>query len=96
MYIDGEPESAKGVLADNKSDWTPEWEGKVGAGSMLQLKFGSESYTGAIDEIVLFGRALSGDEVKELGNGWENLGKATAVEAQGKLATTWATLKSTR
>ena len=96
MYINGEPESAKGVLADNSSDWAPEWGGTVSAGEMLQLKFGPESFMGAIDEITLFGRALSGDEVKELGNGWENLGKTTAVDAQGKLATTWANLKSAR
>ena len=71
MYVDGEPESQHGALADNKGDWKPEWGGKVQAGQVLQLKFGSESFTGGIDEIVILSRALEADEIKQLLNGWD-------------------------
>ncbi len=85
MYVDGEPESKKGALSDAKADWKPEWNGKVAAGEQLQLKFGPESFTGGIDEIVILSRALEADEIQQLLNGWED---AFAVEPEGKLATT--------
>ena len=44
-----------------------------------------------IDEVYFWERAISEDEVKELAGG-AVLG-AVAVEAQGKLATTWAHIK---
>lgn len=93
MYVNGEPESAEGALADNKGPWEPEWGGKVQAGQVLQLKFGPESFTGAIDEIVILSRALEADEIDQLLNGWD---EAFDVEAQGKLATTWSRLKTSR
>ncbi len=93
MYIDGEPESEKGALDAGKNNWTPEWGGKVQAGSMLQLKFGSETYHGGIDEIVLLNRALEAAEIKQLLNGWED---AFDVEPEGKLATTWGRIKINR
>ncbi|MCG9127592.1 LamG domain-containing protein [Candidatus Poribacteria bacterium] len=93
MYIDGEPDSENGALADNKGDWEPEWGGKVQAGQVLQLKFGPESFTGGIDEIVILSRALEADEIKQLLNGWD---EAFDVEPQDKLATTWSRIKSTR
>jgi hypothetical protein len=76
MYINGEPESENGdVLDANGNVWDPKWGGLLGAGSsLLQLKYGPESYTGAMDEVVILNRALSGDEIKELMNGWSNLG----------------------
>ena len=92
MYVDGEPESAKGALSDAGADWTPEWGGAVGTpGDSLQLKYASESLTGAIDEIVLFNRALSEAEVKALMNGFSNL---TAVDVMGKLSITWGHIKA--
>ncbi len=94
MYVDGEPESAKGALRDNKADWDPKWSGDVAAGQTLQLKFGSETYHGAIDEIVIASRALEADEIKQLMAGWDQA--FTPVEPQGKLATTWSRLKASR
>ncbi|MDE0325278.1 MAG: hypothetical protein OXN27_15285 [Candidatus Poribacteria bacterium] len=44
-----------------------------------------------IDEVYFSERALSEDEVKELADG--ALLGAVDVEAQGKLATTWAHIK---
>ena len=93
MYVDGEPESKKGALDAGKGDWKPEWGGKVAAGQVLQLKFGPESFTGGIDEIVILSRALEADEIAQLLNGWED---AFAVEPEGKLATTWGRVKAAR
>ena len=93
MYVDGEPESKKGALSSNKADWKPEWNGKVNPGETLQLKFGPEQFTGGIDEIVLLSRALEADEIQQLLNGWD---EAFAVELEGKLATTWARVKTAR
>ena len=45
-----------------------------------------------IDEIYFWDRALSADEVEELAGG-ARVGGTVAVEAQGKLATTWAHIK---
>ena len=44
-----------------------------------------------IDEVYFWERALSDDEVAELAGG--ALLGAVSVEAQGKLATTWAHIK---
>ncbi len=93
MYVDGEPESKKGALSDANAAWKPEWNGKVAAGEMLQLKFGPESFTGGIDEIVILSRALEQDEIQQLLNGWD---EAFAVEAEGKLTTTWGRVKAAR
>lgn len=79
--------------SDAKADWKPEWNGKVAAGEQLQLKFGPESFTGGIDEIVILSRALEADEIQQLLNGWED---AFAVEPEGKLATTWGRVKAAR
>lgn len=74
LYINGIPESQFGALADNGTEWIPNWTGALQNGEMLQLKFGAESYTGAIDDIVLLNRALSGDEILQLAqSGWAAL-----------------------
>lgn len=93
MYVDGEPESSKGALSADKADWKPKWGGDVAPGQVLQLKFGPEQFTGGIDEIVLLSRALDGDEIKQLLNGWD---EAFSVEPEGKLASTWGQLKASR
>ena len=91
MYVDGKPESKKGALDAGGADWKPEWGGAIQPGSTLQLKFGSESFTGGIDEIVICNRALDADEIGQLLNGWAD---AFAVAPQSKLATTWSRIKS--
>ncbi len=93
MYVDGEPESEIGALDAGKNAWKPQWGGKVAAGQVLQLKFGPESYTGAIDEIVILSRALEQEEIQQLLNGWD---EAFDVEPEGKLSTTWARVKALR
>ena len=93
MYVDGEPESKQGALSADKAAWKPEWNGDVTPGETLQLKFGPEQFTGGIDEVVILSRALEQDEVQQLLNGWAD---AFDVEPEGKLATTWARVKTAR
>ena len=45
-------------------------------------------FDGAIDNVAIYLRALSKNEVKD------NYAEAAAVEAPGKLAVTWGTLKT--
>ena len=47
--------------------------------------------TGLLDEFYIFGRALSENEINKLKDG-----KFLAVEPEGKLATTWSSIKSHR
>ena len=91
LYIDGVPEAE--LLTDGGADTDGAWGGTLAkTANPLQLKFGPESYTGAIDEIVLFSRALSEDEIRSLAEkGWVG---ALDVEPRGKLATAWAALKT--
>ena len=91
MYINGEPESKKGALNSGGAAWKPQWGGPIQPGSTLQLKYGPEPYTGGIDEIVLFNRALAEDEIKQLLLGWAD---AFPVHKQGKMAVTWGEVKS--
>ena len=93
MYVNGEPESKKGALSANKADWKPEWNGDVAVGQTLQLKFGPEQFTGGIDEVIILSRALEADEITQIMNGWD---EAFDVEPEGKLATTWARVKTAR
>ena len=73
LYINGLPESSLGALDAGGADWTPDWSGQVGAGDPLQLKFGPESLTGAIDEVMILNRALAAGEIAQLLQGWDTL-----------------------
>ena len=60
-------------------------------GDPLSLgKYGAETYIGGIDEVFIYDRALSTEELKELLKGFES---AFSVDPSEKLATKWATLK---
>jgi hypothetical protein len=39
----------------------------------MQLKYGSESFTGAMDEVMIFNRALSNEEIFQVMQGWSSL-----------------------
>ena len=70
----------------------PERPVELGVGRQVGGNAGNDFWLdGMIDEIYFWERALSEDEVKELAGG--ALLGAVAVEAQGKLATTWAHIK---
>lgn len=89
MYINGVEEEE--LKTDGNANFNGEWAGKIGTpADALQLKYASESYTGAMDEIVIFSRALSADEIKQLTKGWKN---ALAVGSKDKLPVTWGNLK---
>ena len=53
-------------------------------------KFGGETYVCGMDEVFLYDRALSVDELKAMMKGFS---LATAVDSRDKLATCWASLK---
>ncbi len=90
LYINGVEE--KELKTDGNANFNGEWAGKIGTpGDILQLKYGSESYTGGMDEIVLFSRALSADEIKQLLKGWKS---AMLVKPKDKLSITWGSIKS--
>lgn len=52
------------------------------------------SWEGIIDEVVIIGKALSEEEIKQLIN--EGVSGILAIESRGKLMTTWAYLKGCR
>lgn len=89
LYINGVPE--KELLTDGNAAFDGKWSGDIGTpADALQLKFASETLIGGMDEIILFSRALTDSEIKEL-----MVGALTtaAVDANVKLATTWAAIK---
>lgn len=90
LYINGEPE--KELYSDGKAKIDGKFAGKIQTpADQLQLKYGSETYTGGMDEIIIFSRALSASEIKQLMKGWK---KAIAVGSNDKLAITWGAIKS--
>lgn len=65
---------------------------EIGVGRQVGGNAGNDYWIdGMIDEVYFWDRAITEDEVRELAGG-AVLG-AVAVEAQGKLATTWANVK---
>lgn len=92
LYINGEEEAD--LRTDVNAAFNGEWTGAVGTpADQLQLKYGSEVYIGAMDEIILFSRALSQEEIISLNEGWQSA-LSTSVDGDNKLATTWGTMKS--
>jgi len=89
LYVNGVAEAE--LLTDAAADFNGEWGGDIGTpGDQLQLKYAAEAYTGAMDEIVLFNRALDDGEISGLSEGWA---AAISVSSQGKLAATWGAIK---
>jgi len=89
LYINGVAEAP--LFSDAKAEIDGKWGGTVGTpADALQLKYGSESLTGGMDEIILFSRALSASEIKELMDGAIPL---SAVNPYTKLASTWSAIK---
>lgn len=80
------------LYVNGEKDTSVNMTGKIGrVPNTLGLgKYAGETYAGAIDEAFLYRRALSQAEIKKLMNGWT---AALAVQASGKLAVRWASLK---
>ena len=71
----------------------PERPIEIGVGRQVGGNAGNDFWIdGLIDEVYFWERALSEDEVRELAGG-ATVGATVSVEAQGKLATTWADIK---
>ena len=83
LYINGEPESDLGLLDADGAEIDGEWSGAIDLGTILELKYGAESFIGAMDEMVILSRALAQDEIKQLMNGWDNLGAGVTVLQAG-------------
>ena len=84
LYIDGvldEPQYNQDVRTGNISSASTFIVGRGGKDN------GGTSWTGLIDELRIYDRILDANEIEELTSG------VLAVEADGKLATTWADLK---
>jgi len=91
LYINGVAEQE--FFTEAGGEFNGEWNGDVAApGDLLQLKYSAESYTGAMDEIVLFNRALTEAEINELVKGWSSA-ILLSVTAQEKLSTTWGRIR---
>lgn len=89
LYINGVAEEE--LLTDGAAAFDGGWSGDIATpGDTLQLKYGSETYVGGMDEIVIFNRALSDDEIAKLAEGWA---AGLSVSSHGKLSTTWGITK---
>ena len=57
----------------------------------------SEFCDSLIDEVIIFDEALSQTEIKDyMDNGFEAVAGTTAVDASGKLTTTWGEIRAIR
>lgn len=81
-------------LAPEPYNLFPDRPLELGAGRGIGGNDGEDTFLdGIIDDVIIWDRALTEDEVEELGSG-ERPEKALAVKAEGKLATTWGKVKS--
>jgi hypothetical protein len=89
IYFDGEPDDGEGSAGakPGKIDETPD-EGIV-VGHNYGL--GGRWWDGEIDDVVIYNRALSADEVAQL---FESPPVSAAVEPGDKLAATWGWMKN--
>lgn len=81
-------------LAPEPYNLFPDRPLELGAGRGIGGNDGEDTFLdGIIDDVIIWDRALTEDEVEELGSGTRPE-KALAVKAEGKLATTWGKVKS--
>lgn len=72
----------------------PERPLELGAGRQIGGNQGNDMFLdGMIDDVIIWDRALSEDEVADLASG-KRPDKALAVKAEGKLTTTWGKVKT--
>ena len=86
VYLDGEE-----VAATTLPTETPNTDVNVEIGAVV---YRNNYYQGIIDEVAVFGAALSQDDIADIMTG--GLGSALAVSPAGKLTTTWGKLKAVR
>ncbi|MBM3214739.1 LamG domain-containing protein [Candidatus Poribacteria bacterium] len=77
---------------DGKMVGDADYPGKLNPVAFIKIgRQGNESWTGLLDEVAVFGKALSEDEIKSIMGGFE---AGLAVSPGGKAASTWGALKS--
>ncbi len=85
FYIDGEEDAATNELPTT-------------VGNDVNVRVGDDGKgnkgAGTLDELVILQRALTGDEIKQLYT--DGAEKLLAVQPEGKLATTWGSIKNRR
>lgn len=97
-YVNGEDITAVTGQPDNAAatgpfGTFPGYPVEIGVGRRVGGTDGNDSYfNGGLDEIGVWNRALSADEIATLSAGET----PTAVEAKGKLTTTWGKIKGVR
>ena len=84
LYIDGEVDAEVAPNADPETNASPLYIGGCDIGGYWM--------TGAIDEVAVYNRALSQEEISELIA--DGLASATPVEPASKLVTTWSRIKT--
>lgn len=84
LYIDGEVDAEVSPAADPESNDSPLYIGGCDIGNYWM--------TGAIDEVVLYSRALSEAEIADLIA--DGMVSVTPVEPAAKLVTTWSQIKA--
>lgn len=82
LYIDGVEEGTAAFAGPISTSDVPVKIGFRGSGSPLRA---------VVDEIAIFNRALTKDEINDIIN--TGLGVMLAVQPSGKVATTWASIK---
>lgn len=85
IYLDGELEGSLPQTGDLVMN--PGINTMVGADVNRNIEF----YEGIIDEVVIYERVLSPEEIKTLTD--RPLSQTTAVESEGKLSTVWGNIK---
>jgi hypothetical protein len=87
LYIDGERKA--GMAA--QGDMAPAVGGPVFIGTKHPNAPAGDYWNGMIDEVAIFNKGLTADEVKDVMAGFT---KGLAVSNRGKLATRWARMKT--
>ncbi len=90
VYVNGELQGSADAVGQ---PWDSFEAVYIGADAGCNEPKGRCHWGGIIDEIVIFNVPLSEDEIKSLGNGIEGV---FAVDAGGKITTTWGKLKSSK
>ncbi|HID57050.1 TPA: LamG domain-containing protein [Candidatus Poribacteria bacterium] len=87
IYIDGE----KVAHMDATGEMTPSAGPLFIGAKWNDPGHPGDYWKGVLDEIAIFNRGLTGDEIKEV---MEGIGKVFAVNPQGKIAVSWGEIKS--
>ena len=90
IYVDGELQNSADAVGQ---PWDSFEAVYIGADAGCNAGKGRCHWSGIIDEIVIFNEPLTADEVKSLDGGIEGV---LAVDAAGKITTTWGKLKSAK